>query len=291
MIAIDTNRRELVAASVLADAFVQVPLARAPEFPAALHDLAAAYPGSCYLPLHDEEIAIASRLAAEGRLPHDLALIAPPYDVVRLCCDKWAMHRWLSANGLPSPETALATPAALEKIQRPAILKPRQGTNSQGVRLIDEATELSGIDASQWLLQDQLRRPEVGLDAFLSRSTGAFHCMCREYLERKGGVAIKVRVHVDPELSKIAERLARELPLRGAFLAQFMRDCAARWQIIDVNPRVGSATRMNAALGLDFAAANLADFWGESTESLLRPLPGAHYVVRQYANYVTCRSP
>jgi hypothetical protein len=41
---------------------------------------------------------------------------------------------------------------------------------------------------------------------------------------------------------------------------------------------------------LDFAAANLADFWAESTEAMLTPLTGEHYVVRQYANYVTSRN-
>src|ERR1700730_7762484 len=127
VIATDSNPRELVAARAVADAFVQVPLARAPEFPAALGDLAASYPGSQYLPVHDDEIEIAARLVAEGRLPPGLDLIAPPYRVVRLCSDKWAMHQWLRANGLPSPETALATPAAFERMQRPLMLKPREG--------------------------------------------------------------------------------------------------------------------------------------------------------------------
>jgi len=63
VVAIDTNLRELVAATALADAFVQVPLARSPQFPAALNDLARSYPGSCYLPLHDEEIDVSARLA------------------------------------------------------------------------------------------------------------------------------------------------------------------------------------------------------------------------------------
>ena len=94
----------------------------------------------------------------------------------------------------------------------------------------------------------------------------------------------------DLALAETAERLARGIPLFGAFLFQVMRDAASRWQIIDVNPRVGSGTRMSAALGLDFAAANLADHWGEPTETLLHPLTGEHYVVRQYQDYVTRRS-
>jgi carbamoyl-phosphate synthase large subunit len=291
VIATDTNPRELIAASVLADDFVQVPPARSPEFPEALRKIAASYPGSYYLPVHDDELEITARLAAEHSLPAGLELIAPPYDVVRLCSDKWAMHQWLRANNLPSPETALATPAVFERMRSPAILKPREGYASRGVRLIHAAAELADLDSSHWLLQERLREPEVGIDVFLSRGTGKFCCACREYLERRANVPTKVRVFADPVLADIAERLARGIPLFGAFLFQVMQGAASRWQIIDVNPRVGGQTRMSAALGLDFAAANLADFWGESTDTLLHPLTGEHFVVRASADYVTSRSP
>jgi carbamoylphosphate synthase large subunit len=290
VVAIDTNRREFAAASLLADAFVQMPIARSPEFPEALHRLAASYPSSCYLPLHDEEIEAAARLAAEGRLPAGLELIAPPYEMVRLCSDKWKMHHWLRANGLCSPETAPATPAAFRRREHPAILKPREGTGSRGVRLIDDEAALVDIDGSQWLVQEQLKGPEIAVDVFLSRRTGAFICACREYIEVRATVAMKVRILHDPSLAETAENLARRLPLYGAFVFQVMRDAASRWKIIDVNPRVGSGTRMCAAVGLDFAAANLADFWGDPTEPMLQALDGEHYVVRQYADYVTSRS-
>jgi len=290
VIAIDSNRRELVAASLLADAFVQMPLARAPEFPAALHDLAALYPDSCYLPIHDQEIDVAARIAAEGRLPRGLKLIAPPYEVVRLCSDKWEMHRWLMAKGLPSPKTAFATPEALEKMPRPAILKPREGTAAVGVRAIHDPAELKDLDPSHWLLQETLQAPEAGTNAFLSRCTGAFYSICREILEKRANVTTKMRVFDDRRLAHVAERLARELPLFGSFNIDVMMDTAGRWQVMDVNPRSGAATRMHAAVGMDFAAANLADFWGEPTDSMFQRFGGDCYVVRQYADYVTHRS-
>jgi len=289
IIAIDTNPRELVAASVLADAFVRVPSARSPEFPDALRQIAASYPGSSYLPMHDEEIEAAARVARDGRLPPDLDLAAPSYEIVRLCGDKWAMHQWLRANGLPSPETALATPDARERMQAPLVLKPREGCAAAPAPLVRGAVDLANLDPSHWLLQEQLREPEVGIDVFLGRRSGAFCCVCREYFERKASVAMKVRVFHDPALARLVERLARGLPLFGAFLVQLMQDAASRWQIVDVNPRVGSGTRMSAAVGLDFAAANLADHWAEPTDSLLKPLMGEHYVARQYADYVTSR--
>jgi carbamoyl-phosphate synthase large subunit len=290
VIAIDTNRRELVAASVLADAFVRVPPARARDFPEALDAVAAAFPECDYLPIHDEEIEVATRLARDGALPRTLRLVAPSYEVVRLCHDKLATHRWLEARGLPTPRTAPADPAALARIGPGAILKPREGYAGRDAPAIREPAELAGIAADDWLLQEPLRAPEVAVDVFLSRDGRSFRCACREYIERRGTVATKIRIYHDPVLAAVAERLARELPLPGTFMFQAMQDSAQRWRIIDVNPRVGSGTRMSAAVGMDFAAANLGDFWGEPAAERLRPIAGEHYVVRQYEEYVTAGS-
>ena len=287
VIATDTNRRELVAATAVSDAFVQVPAARSPEFPAALQAIAASFPESDYLPIHDDEIEAAARLARDELLPRGLRLIAPRYDVVRLCHDKWAMHNWLEAHGLPTPKTVFAAPAALAQFGRGAILKPREGAAGEETPPIREPEQLTGLAAEEWLLQEPLRKPEVGVDVFLSRDHATFRCTCREYLERRALVATKVRIAHDPALAAIAERLARELPLPGAFMFQAMLDSAQQWRIVDVNPRVGSGTRMSAAVGMDFAAANLGDFWGEPAEEWLRPIVGEHYVVRQYEDYVT----
>ncbi len=290
VIAIDTNPRELVAATVLADAFTQVPPARAPQFPAMLQDLAKSYGRATYLPLHDAEILAAARLVEMGRFPSELRVVAPPYAVARLYWDKWEMHQWLSARGLPSPRTVLAEPATLEVMQRPVILKPREGTAGANFQQIHTPSELEGADSSRWVLQEVLQKPEVSVEVFLARDSDVFRCVARADLERRpGGPSTKARLHTDPDLTRIAERLARELPLRGAFNFEAMHDNQGNWRIIDVNPRVNAGTRMCAVVGIDMAAANLADFWGESAAPMLPPLDGEYYVVKQYEDYVTGR--
>src|SRR5271169_3867462 len=293
VIAIDTNPRERVTASLLSDAFVQVLPARSPEFVDALARLAEAYPCSSYLPMHDEEIEVAARLASEGDLPPGLDLIAPPYEVVRLCNDKWHMHHWLQAHGLPTPDTALASPEAIGAVGLPAILKPRIGNASQGVRLVREESELAGLDPEHWLLQELLDGPVHYADALLSWRTGAFFCACRvnlsgarDYTTVRG----TFRLYDDPALAACVERIARGLPLFGAFNINAMRSSACGLCIIDVNPRVGLGTRMSAAVGADIAAANLADYWGDPTGGMLKPVVGEYIVAREYVEYITYAS-
>src|SRR5271167_502752 len=241
VIAIDTNPRERVTASLLSDAFVQVLPARSPEFAEALARLAEAYPESSYLPMHDEEIEVAARLASEGNLPAGLDLIAPPYEVVRLCNDKWRMHQWLKANGLPTPETVLATPEAIAAVQLPTVLKPRIGTGSRGVRLIRERSELAGLASEAWLLQEFLRHPELQCTSFLSRHTGAHHSACHMFMGSRAGFLPAGhgpwRVFRDPVVEAHAEQLARRLPIFGSFFFQNLSDGSSRWLITDINPR------------------------------------------------------
>ena len=225
VIAIDINPPELVAATVVADAFVQVPWARAPEFLGVLQDLARSYAPATYLPLHDEEILAAAHFVELGTFPAGLDLVAPSYDVAQLCWDKWETHQWLVAHRFPSPHTALAAPAALESMQRPAILKPRVGTAGGRFPQIRASSQLEGVQRDSWVLQDVLQPPEVGIEAFLARNSELFCCVAREYKERRpGGPSTKVRLHADPSLAAMAKRLAQELPLRGAFNFEVMHD-------------------------------------------------------------------
>jgi carbamoyl-phosphate synthase large subunit len=287
--AIDINPREQVTASLFSDAFMQVPPARSPEFGEALARLAETYSGSAYLPMHDEEIAVAARLASKGNLPASLELIAPSYDVVRLCLDKWRMHQWLKANGLPTPETVLATPEAIATVQLPTVLKPRIGTGSRGVRLIRERSELAGLASEAWLLQEFLQHPELQCTSFLSRHTGAHHSACHMFMGNRAGFLPAGhgpwRVFRDPVVETHAEHLARRLPIFGSFFFQNLSDESSRWLITDINPRA-PAGRFTAAAGADFTMANLADFWGEPFDRMLQPIEGEYAIGREFIEYV-----
>jgi len=273
---------------LFSDAFVQVPPARSPEFTAALARLAETYPDSSYLPMHDEEVEVTTRLASEGNLPAGINLVAPSYETVRLCNDKWQMHLWLMENGLPTPKTVLLTAEAVATVQLPIMLKPRVGTGSHGVRLISNRSELFGLLPESWLLQEHLKHPELSVDVFLGRTSGAFCSVCRIFLGTRAGFAPAAhgpwRVFPDTAVEAQAKKLAQRLPMFGAFFFQALWDHSSRWMITDVNPRV--AGRISSAVGMDFTIANLADFWGESTHPLLKPIGGEYIVSREYVEYV-----
>ena len=121
-----------------------------------------------------------------------------------------------------------------------------------------------------------------------SRTAGTFHSACRVFLGTRAGFGPAAhgpwRVFRDAAVNVLAEGLARRLPIFGTFLFQALSDASSRWMITDVNPR--AARRMSAAVGADFAIANLADVWGEPTDRMLQPIVGEYIVAREYTEYV-----
>ena len=284
IVAMDTNPRHLVTASLLAEAFESVPSSADPAFPGVLCELIERHSIDTYMPLIDEEIALASKLRVRGDLPTSLALLAPSAEHAGICLDKWHAATWMTRNDVPTPLTELASnPFHDEKY----ILKPRRGFGSKGVRIISlhELTQIPRDDLDNYVVQKICSYPEVTADCFFDPQRGFFRIACRERIETKSGVCTKARVFYDEVLAAIGERLAKGLMLHGSFCFQAMRS-NEQWLVTDINARPGAGTALCAAIGLDFCAAALAFAWGIDARSCLPNIEGETFITRQYAEFV-----
>jgi hypothetical protein len=190
-------------------------------------------------------------------------------------------------RALPTPRTEL--PRELPWDDRGVVLKPRRGFGSRGVQVFDDRQAFEHALAGQWFdlaAQYRCEPPEITLDAFRA-ADGRLRAVARERLAVLSGVAIKARVHEDPELEQLAGTVAEALELQGAFCLQVMRSAAhGGWSIIDVNPRLGGGTAMSAAAGVDVMAAALAALWDEDPWVHLPALGGERFVTRQFEDHV-----
>ncbi len=280
----DINPRHLVTCSLLSDHFEQVSLSSSPEFPVTLLGILQRFDVDTYLPLFPDEIAIAARLRAEGRIPTAVSVMAPPAAASSACADKWKLGQLLTRHGVRVPRTAPASdlfPAG------EYFLKPADGIGSRGARRAT-AADIPALIAQQpsgWIVQEICAPPEVTVDTFHDPKSGFVHVVCRERVEVKSGVSTKSRLFADEELTGIARTIARVLELEGSFCFQVMRNPDG-WVVTDVNPRPGGATAMCALTGNDFFAASFAHFWGEDARRFFRPLDRDHFVTRQYAEFL-----
>lgn len=281
----DINPRQLVATAALADRYLQSPLVADDAYPGWLEAKLAETGADLYVPLIDEDIAIASRLFEEGRTG-ETRIAAPRPESARVCWDKLATCEWLRERGLPTGDTWVPSEAPGDG--RDMIAKFRYGQGSHGFRVLAEPADLGALSGEEDLVvQVACEPPEVTIDTFLSQDGTTFRAVCRERIETKAGVCTKARVFESRELAALAEAIARGLELRGGSCTQVMR-LGGEWVVTDVNARPGAGTRLSSAAGVDILGAVYADLLGcpfDAAEAL-RQLDRDVHVVRQFDEYV-----
>jgi len=226
-------------------------------------------------------------------------------DCVRICRDKKALHDFMVENGVPFFSTWLACDVALDPsaIPYPAILKPRWGSGSVGVRILTSASDWTlvtmqnSLDTLEsWVVQPlgrpstwgdaewqrvleegQLRRQDqLAVQLFVSESGHTIGRMTW-LASLKSGVVTSIEVIDDPEIWRAVERVEEvvaTLGVRGPLNIQGIRD-GERTSFFEVNPRFSGSTGARALLGYREVEAAVRHFaLGESEEdvkSLLTP--------------------
>jgi carbamoylphosphate synthase large subunit len=287
VIAADINPRHLVATAALSHEYVQSLPVADPGYRDWLIRVLTESAADVYVPLLDEDIALAAELAEAGQLPDGTRVSAPSTASARVCLDKLETFAWLEANDISACETW--TPQQAVWSGRDLVAKPREGVGSSGFRVLTSEEELELIrEDVRLVVQPRCGPPEITIDAFLSRDGETFRAVCRERLETKSGVCTKARAFESAELAAIAEGVARGLGLTRASCIQVMRNASDRWCITDLNARPGGGSRLSTAAGVDILGASYAEILDQPFDiaGALQPLSEDTYVVRQYDEYV-----
>jgi ribosomal protein S6--L-glutamate ligase len=131
----------------------------------------------------------------------------------------------LNEHGLPTPETFLASrPADLARVRRshfPLLLKPFQGDNAQGIRLVRTPEELALVDWHEAIVLGQ-RYVEAGDVDVKLYAAGERVWAVRRPSPLTNGSGKPVRERVDETLRQLALSCAAafELPLLGVDVVQ-----------------------------------------------------------------------
>lgn len=285
IVGMDINPPELVTTSLLCDTFHQVPRADDPSFARILEGIFKTETPTTYLPILNDEIALASRLASSDRA-RVIDIVAPAPELAELSRDKLLLAGWLAEGGVSAAKTCLPENRTGPG---PWFMKPRNGVGSHGTRLADtvflRAANPEELEAM--VLQEVCTPPEVTVDSFFDAAAGRGRALCRERLETKAGVCTKARVFENPELSDMAMRIGTALGQRGTICFQVMR-AGNGWAVTDLNLRPGAGTAMTCAAGFDVLSAFVACRWGLPTDDYFpeSSSDGDIIVTRQYAEFV-----
>jgi len=232
-----------------------VPPINDPHYIQALRELCEQHEVGAVLPLTDLDIELLARAREERRLP----AFVPSAEVARATYDKYEAHLLLQRLGLPSPPTVLPDDDALQGLEYPVMVKPRQGSGARSIHLAhDPAQARFFADYLQQppadpgrpielpapepvMVQRAMGGPELSIDCLGDLHGRCINAIPRTMLESRGGESIKGAVVRDDELIELGRRTVEALGVTGPATVQVFRDPDIGLAITDVNTRFGGA--------------------------------------------------
>jgi carbamoyl-phosphate synthase large subunit len=190
-------------------------------------------------------------------------LVLASEETLRTCLDKWVLHQrcdgWVRV-----PESTVADDA-FDPAGRtlPVIVKPRVGSGSRGIRLIESAEALARLERDGSLLvQEHLPGTEYSLDV-LARSDGRVVAVVpRSRLKVDSGIAVTGRTVHDERLDAIARQVAERIGLTSVANVQVKEDVHGVPALLEVNPRFPGTMPLTVASGVDMPGLCVAEALG-----------------------------
>ncbi|MGQ9506172.1 MAG: ATP-grasp domain-containing protein [Thermogutta sp.] len=257
------DRNPITPAGQFADGSFPVPAIADPAYPQELLQICRNHRVGIIVPLIDIDVQRLSfhreLFAAEG-----VTLIGPPPEIAKLCFDKRCFSSWAAARGIPVPK--MIDKADLEIAAYPLFAKPACGFGSIGARICHTLNDAlrAAEQRSDLVFEEFLSGTEYSVDGYVNRAGACIVCVVRVREQVVGGEAYRSRTVQEPEVFSTARRTIDALAAvghRGPINVQIIR--GEKLAVIDVNPRLGSATVLsNQATG------------GRLYESLLREALG-----------------
>lgn len=232
-----------------------------------INDLIKSIQADVILPFIDPAIKIAG--LCKQKYPHLFAPLSP-IEVSEKMFDKVEAAKEFERCGLPIPETY-----SIENLQYPAIFKPRRGSASKGIKVMENEDDLKAAkiaNPEDYLIQKYIaKREEFTLDCYIGEHDGEIKCVVpRQRIETAGGEVVRTITCRIPQLISLGHKTIEALGLRGAVTLQFILDKeTGEFLLMEINPRLGGGVICSICAGADIAKMILLD-------ALHEPVPKAN---------------
>lgn len=212
---------------------------------AALNALIAEWAIDIVLPAHDSVICL---LAEAGAALHTVAAV-PDAGTARVCRDKRLTYRRLSHLGFVPAH--VEWPAAAY----PIFAKPAIGQGSVGAQRVDSAQRHRALLDSgiEHVFSEYLPGEEYTIDCISDANGVLLHAAPRTRSRIRNGIAVRTApAPADAALQAMAEAIAAELKLRGAWFFQARRDAQGTPKLLEVAPRIAGSMALSRQRGINY---------------------------------------
>lgn len=247
----------LAPALYVADAYYLVPRIDDPTYLDMILDICRKEKINAVTTLIDPEI----ELLAKNRTRFEeigVEVLAPYTETAELCFDKFKMYQYLTAHGVPTPDTwgdyaSAMTAVECGRLAFPVFVKPRTGSGSVGARKVRDAETLKALcEADLSLIIQRLMTGDLDADVYIDTiSHKAVSAFSKRKLETKIGGASKTISFKDEKLFDFIRRITDLLKFNGPVDMDFFYQNGT-YYLSEVNPRFGGAYLHAYGAGVDF---------------------------------------
>lgn len=207
--------------------------------------------------LIDPEIELLSKNRARFE-KIGVEVLAPYLETAELCFDKFKMYQFLTAHGIPTPDTWGDYSTAMAAIESgdlsfPVFVKPRTGSGSVGARKVHDAETLKTLyEADSSLIVQRLMSGDLDADVYIDTiSNKAVSAFSKRKIETKIGGASKTVSFKDEKLFAFIREITELLKFNGPVDMDFFYEDGV-YYLSEVNPRFGGAYLHAYGAGVDF---------------------------------------
>lgn len=232
------------------DVSYQVPMAEDPHYIKRVLEICEMEKVNAILPAVDEEL-VALTKHRDSFEEKDIFLIAPSYEVAKICFDKWLTYKFFVQHGFQTPKTIDAFDADLDTITFPQIIKPRCGRGSKGIYYVSSFQELGFFRnrVNSPLLQEYLDGKEHTIDILSDLEGRILTVVPRERIKAINGISNKGRTVYNKEMIEHAKKIAMELKLIGPSNIQCFLSANGDIKFTEINPRLAGSIALSEAAG------------------------------------------
>lgn len=186
------------------------------------------------LPFINSAIEVAS--LCKERIPEVFVPVAD-FSTTSRMFDKVEAARLFKEAGFPIPRTY-----SVIDNEMPAIVKPRKGGSSRGIKIFHEVDDLMMLqDLDKYIIQEFIEHNhEYSIDCYVSESGEILCTVPRERLEVMGGEVTRTKTFRNDKLIEMSREVLRHFRLTGPVTIQILHDLDKdRFLLMEVNPRLG----------------------------------------------------
>lgn len=208
------------------------------------------------IPFLDQATVVAAMLKEKRT---DIFIASSDLFWSKLFFDKIKVNEWCLSNDVNIPTN--------NTLDFPLIAKPRNGSSSKGLVIIENHDQLLNINTEENLVQKFIKGKEFTVDCFISQKGKILSITPRERIEVQGGESIKSLTIKSTSLINFTKQILLKTQLVGPITVQLIVDQETEEIFfMELNPRFGGGVVTSIGAGANIPKYLLNDYLGKKQE-------------------------